>query len=87
MLTDEIIWCPKFQNNQVKWGGAINETRLAVSGSLLKQDNSYTSLCYYSPSTVACLEFFIIKSKKQEDKQNIDTDITSLTLKIRKIEA
>ena len=45
------------------------------------------SLCYYSLSTVACLEFFIIKSKKQEDKQNIDTDITSLTLKIRKIEA
>lgn len=87
MLTNEIISCPKFQNNQVKWGGAINETRLAVSRSLLKQDNSYTSLCYSSLSTVVCLKFFIIKTKKQENKQNIETDITGLTFKIRKIEA
>ena len=68
MLTDEIIWCPKFQNNQVKWGGAINETRLAVSQWLLKPDNSYTSLCYSSLSTVVYLKFFIIKNKKQKKK-------------------
>lgn len=89
MLTDEIIWCPKFQNNQVKWGGAINETRLTVSQSLLKQDNSYTSLCYSSVFEIFHNEKGKAKkkSKKQENKQSIDTDITSLTLKIRKTEA
>lgn len=73
MLTDEIIWCPKFQNNQVKWGGAINETRLTVSQSLLKQDNSYTSLCYSSV-------FEIFHNEKGKAKKKVKSKKTSKAL-------